>query len=246
MLNFFRNLFGKKKPEPPKDDLDTLIDLYLRKNGLLQVDYIPDFVERFFYRKLLNVILDQLTQKEFMIHGFKISTYNFKNHVIKCIREKNNRVTRLLAPQIKMVSQILEQEVDNVMLRMLLNNSIVMVLAFLFDTIQLVSFSCMGVTFKIQAQRPNLKNKQETPKRVLSEEEKKHINELACEFSSNITMNIPFVPDSFEENIYHQAFICLISLALKVLSELSVNVLGTGFRFDTTLAGETSLSPSSS
>jgi hypothetical protein len=236
MLNFFKRVFGfGGQKENDKDDVDYLIDVYLRKNSLIQLDCLPDFLERFFYRKLLNIILDQLGNKEFVIHGFKLTCHNFGETVLKCIRSKKNRVAALRTPQLKMVTNLLEQEVSNPLIRMLLRNSIVLILCFLFDTLQLMSFTCMGITFRLHAERSK-KQVTETRKRILTEEEKMHINEVACDLSSKMSqsINIPFFPDSLEEDIYHQSFTCLISLLLKMVNELSMDVLGTGFAFNIT------------
>lgn len=239
MIDFFKRLFGKREEKQNSQDLlDNLIQIYLRKNGLVRNNYIPTFVEHYFYKKLLNIALEQLNNKEIVLYGFKLQSNVISNEIVSCLYHKKKTLTKLTKFQTQMISNILNAEIDNSIVREILYNFIIITCCFLFDTIQLLSFSCMGIKFKLIAQRDkDFKKNKEKDSRVLSQEEIMHINEIACDFTNKISdkISIPFLPNSYEEHVYHQSFTSLIYIALKLLNEVTLVVFNTNFNFDTKL-----------
>lgn len=239
-----RRIFGRKKTHAEKrhkDAVEEIIDIYLAKNGLLNVGFIPDFLERAIYHKIFTIILDQLSARQVTLFGtVHVSMKDIETKVVDQVldRGRRNKITRLHPMQINMIQQTVNYELENALMRRLIQNIIIIVCAFLFDSIQLISFSCMGLRFRLEAQvdKAQVQAYRKAPpqKRILSEEEQFEINEAACHLAE-LTLkrfNISFVPDELETNIYYKTFSSIIYLALKILNTTAVNVLGIRMDFE--------------
>lgn len=216
-----KDIFSKKKDNKEKDDLDVIIDQYM-KNKFINVAIVPDFIERNIYRSVIQELFKNIDKMS--VH-FSIFTLRTKTNLRKGTANwRKNRKCKVDYTYVKGLAKsfVNREKLDlfaipkHVELK-LYTNILILISSLVFDTIQCTTLDILGhkVEFKINPIKDkeweysfkNIPKKQETDIELI-------VDNL---LEKN---NILIIPDILERHLYTNALKITYYFMSNILSEL--------------------------